>query len=60
MLSLAARQAVAIWDTLREMNHPFPPAEAITIGRDRDSNNGKIKPMKVMHYSWSEIDLARY
>ncbi|GAA5973235.1 hypothetical protein JCM8115_005410 [Rhodotorula mucilaginosa] len=44
LLSLAARQATAIWDTLREMWHPFPPPEAITTGRDRDSNNGKNKP----------------
>ncbi|GAA5978349.1 hypothetical protein JCM10908_004324 [Rhodotorula pacifica] len=44
LLSLATRQATAMWDTLREMNHPFPPPEAITTGRDRDSNNGKNKP----------------
>lgn len=47
LLSLAARQATAIWDTLREMWHPFPPPEAITTGRDRDSNNGKNKPPRV-------------
>lgn len=47
LISLAARQATAMWDTLREMNHPFPPPEAITIGRDRDSNNGKNKPPRV-------------
>ncbi|KWU44896.1 hypothetical protein RHOSPDRAFT_25421 [Rhodotorula sp. JG-1b] len=44
LLSLAVRQATAMWDTLREMWHPFPPPEAITTGRDRDSNNGKNKP----------------
>ncbi|GAA5878477.1 hypothetical protein JCM3774_006414 [Rhodotorula dairenensis] len=44
LLSLAARQAAAMWDTLREMNHPFPPPEAVPTGRDRDSNNGKNKP----------------
>lgn len=47
LLSLAARQATAMWDTLREMWHPFPPPEAITTGRDRDSNNGKNKPPRV-------------